>query len=644
MEEKMPKSLKLLAVILFLNFTHVYAQLPELIPRKVLFGNPEKVAPRISPDGKMLSYIAPHNGVLNVWVRTRGGRDDRAITDDRKRGISNYFWQQDSKHIVYLQDQNGDENWHVYQTDIATKTIRDLTPHKGVQARIISVDPKFPDQMLVAINNRDPKLHDVYRVDLKTGKSELDTQNPGDVAGWAADNNMEVRASQSFLPDGGTEIRVRDSAKSPWRSFMKWGSAETFGGVAGFTPDNKSVWIISSVNANAGRLIEADIQTGKTRVIAEDKQYDVNTIIAHPVKRTLQAVGFVKDRNVWEIVDKSIEADFNLLRKLRDADIQLVSRDLSDSTWILAFIEDDGPIYFYSYDRKNKKPTVLFSHRPALERYKLAPMQPISFQARDGLTVHGYLTLPVGIAPKNLPAILKVHGGPWGRDTWGYDPEAQWLANRGYAVLQVNFRGSTGYGKEFLNAGDKQWAGNMHNDLLDAKKWLIDKGYANPKKVGIYGGSYGGYATLVGLTFTPEEFAAGVDIVGPSNLSTLLKSIPPYWTTIKTVFTKRMGEDEEFLKSRSPLYKAHQIKRPLLIAQGANDPRVKQAESDQIVEAMRKANIPVEYIVYADEGHGFARPENRLHFYARAEQFLSKHLGGRFEPMDEIQGHSASLK
>jgi dipeptidyl aminopeptidase/acylaminoacyl peptidase len=620
------------------------SDLPPLIPREVLFGNPEKAAPRVSPGGDMLAYLAPDNGVLNVWVRTLGKADDHVVTDDKKRGIRIFFWQPDGKQIIYLQDQGGDENWRVYQTDVKTKTTRDLTPYENVQARIIAVDPNYPDFILVGLNDRDPQLHDVYRVDLASGELELDTENPGDVAEWAADNEMRVRAAQVYLPDGGTEIRVRDDAQSPWRTFQKWGPDESLGGIAGFTPDDKGVWLISSVDANAARLVQADLATGATTVLAEDPQFDVSDILTHPKEHRLQAVEFVRERNEWKLLDPALKADFDALHKIRDADLFVVSRDLQDKTWIVAFNMDNGPIQYYAYDRPAKKATLLFSNRPALDRYKLARMQPISFKARDGMTIYGYLTLPVGVEPKNLSMVLNVHGGPWARDMWGLDNEAQWLANRGYAVLQVNFRGSTGYGKAYLNAGDREWAGKMHSDLVDAKNWAVQQGYADPAKVAIYGGSYGGYATLVGLTFTPDEFAAGVDIVGPSNLNTLLASIPPYWAPIKAIFSKRMGADEKFLASRSPLFKADQIKKPLLIAQGANDPRVKQAESDQIVQAMRKANIPVEYVVYTDEGHGFARPENRLHFYALAEEFLAKQLGGRFEPMGEIKNHSGVIK
>jgi dipeptidyl aminopeptidase/acylaminoacyl peptidase len=619
-----------------LMFAHsAIAELPPLIPRNVLFGNPDKASPRLSPDGRKLAYLAPEKDVLNVWVRTIGQPDDQVVTADKKRGIRIFFWQQDSEHILYLQDQDGDENWHVYQTNLKTKNTRDLTPFQGVRAEVVAVDPNFPHELLVGLNLEDRKLHDVYRLNLKNGAVDLDTKNPGDVSGWTADNALQVRVASVFTPDGGTELRLRDNAKSEWRSFQNWSADETFGGVAAFTPNNQGAWVISSVDANAARLVEFDLASGKSKVISEDPDYDAGGIMTHPTKRTLEAVNFTRARSEWTLIDASLKPDFDVLAKVRSGDFDVVSRDLADKTWIVAYVVDDGPVYYYTYDRASRKAELMFSNRAALEKHKLASMTPIQFPARDGLTIHGYLTLPVGLPPKNLPMVLNVHGGPWGRDSWGLDPEAQWLANRGFAVLQVNFRGSTGYGKKFLNAGDREWAGTMHHDLIDAKRWAVEQGYADPKKVCIYGGSYGGYATLVGVTFTPDEFSCGVDIVGPSSLVTLIKSIPPYWVPIKSMFDKRVGKletEEEFLNARSPLFKADRIKVPLLIGQGANDPRVKQAESDQIVAAMRKNNKPVEYLVFPDEGHGFARPENRLKFYAATEQFLAKYLGGRAEP------------
>jgi dipeptidyl aminopeptidase/acylaminoacyl peptidase len=612
------------------------AQSP-LIPRAVIFGNPERTSPQISPDGAMLGYLAPDQGVLNVWVRTLGKTDDRVITNDRKRGIRNFAWQYDSKNILYAQDQNGDENWRIYQTNVAGKQTRDLTPYDKVRAEIVAFEPAYPDTALIQLNKRDPKVFDVYRLNLKTGELTLDTENPGDVTGWQPDHELAVRAAQVTTPDGGTVIRVRDNAKSPWRELMKWGPEETLGEIAGFTPDNKALLVISSLDANAARLLSVDLTSGKRTVIAEDPQFDVAFAITHPKTNKLEAVVFLRERRDIQLIDKDLQADFDALRKVRDADISNVSRDLADDKWIVTLEGDDAPVYYYLYERPAKKATLLFSNRPELEKYKLARVKPVQYKARDGMTIYGYLTTPEGQEAKNLPLVVFPHGGPWGRDLWGYDPYAQWLSNRGYAVLQPNFRASTGYGKQYLNAGDRQWAGAMHTDLLDGRDWVVKQGIADEKKVCIMGGSYGGYATLAGVAFSPDAFACGVDIVGPSNLNTLLKSIPPYWSTFVAIFHKRMGDDEAFLKSQSPLFKADQIKAPLLIGQGANDPRVNKAESDQIVAAMRKNSKPVEYYVFPDEGHGFARPENRTAFNAASEEFLAKYLGGRFEPPTDAE-------
>ena len=603
-----------------------------LIPREVLFGNPERASPKISPDGTQLGYLAPVDGVLNVWIRTLGKTDDRAVTADKKRGIRNFTWQFDNQHILYTQDVGGDENWRLYQTDIASKQTRDLTPFDKVRVDIVAYDWKTPDTILVQMNQRNAELFDVHRIDLKTGKVDLDTQNPGDVQSWQADNALQVRAAQVQTPDGGTIIRVRDNVKSPWRELMKWGPDESFGGTNGFTPDNKAIWITSSLDVNAARLLQVDIATGKQRVVTEDSQFDVNATINNPKTNALEAVSFTKQRTEYVFLDPKVKDDFAILSKVREGEISDLSQSLDDNKWIVTYVSDNAPVYWYLYDRPTRKATLLFSNRPQLEKYQLSSMKPIEFNARDGMTLYGYVTTPAGMEAKNLPMVVFVHGGPWGRDVWGYSSYAQWLANRGYAVLQINFRGSTGYGKNYVNAGDRQWAGAMHTDLLDGKDWAVKQGIADPKKVCIMGGSYGGYATLAGVAFSPDSFACGVDIVGPSNLNTLLKTIPPYWSTIRAIFNKRMGDSEEILKAQSPLFKADQIKVPLLIGQGANDPRVNKAESDQIVAAMRKNNKPVEYYVFPDEGHGFARPTNNMAFNAITEEFLAKYLGGRYEP------------
>lgn len=613
-----------------------------LIPRELLFGNPERGNPKVSPDGKYLTYIAPDsNNVLQVWLRTVGQQDDRILTADKKRGIRAYFWTYDGEQLIYLQDSDGDENWHLYAVNIQSQAVRDLTPFPGVQAQMVALDPNFPELALIGLNQIDPRKHDVYCLNLKTGAIELNTENPGNVVGWEADAQFQVRSATAATPDGGWDLLVRDKDQ-PWQAVRHWGP-EDQGSAVSFSVDGKTLYILGSHDANAGRLLALDLATAQETVVAEDPQYDVGGIFIHPIKRNIQAVSFYKEKSEWQVLDPSIAADFATLAQVRRGEFSIISRDLADTTWLVAYAIDDGPTYYYTYDRHPKTSTLLFNNQPKLEGLPLAPMQPVSFQAQDGVTLHGYLTIPVGVPSRNLPTVLLVHGGPWARDTWGYSPTVQWLVNRGYAVLQVNFRGSTGYGKAFLNAGNREWAAKMHDDLIDSVHWIVKQEVADPTKVAIMGGSYGGYAALVGLTFTPDVFAAGVDIVGPSNLITLLQSIPPYWAPMKVMFEQRVGDLEteaEFLKSRSPLFFVDQIEKPLLIGQGANDPRVKQAESEQIVSAMRQANKPVEYLLYTDEGHGFARPENRLHFFAKAEEFLAKYLGGRFEPIGEISNHS----
>ncbi|MBX9254446.1 S9 family peptidase [Desmonostoc muscorum CCALA 125] len=621
--------------------------LPPVIPREILFGNPEKASPRLSPDGKYLAYVAPdEKNVLQVWLRTVGQEDDQTLTADKKRGIRVFFWTYNANELIYMQDSDGDENFHLYLVNIESKIVRDLTPFQGVKAEVVEIEPKFPDQILVALNLNNPQKFDVYRINLKNGAVEFDTDNPGNIISWTADADFQIRAATASTPDGGYDLLLRETTDQQWDILRHWGPEEE-GSPVSFSGDGKTLYIEANHDANAQRLLAVDLDTRQETVIAEDPQYDFVGIIIQPVTRVIQAVSFYKDKQEWRVIDQSIAADFEEIAKLRSGEFSLISRDLEDKNWLVAYNTDDGPVYYYAYNRESKTSTFLFSNKPKLEGLQLASMQPISYEARDGLTIHGYLTTPVGIPSENLPTVLLVHGGPWVRDTWGLDAQAQWLANRGYAVLQVNYRGSTGYGKAFVNAGNREWAGKMHDDLIDGVNWLVEQGISDPQKIAIMGGSYGGYATLVGLTFTPEVFAAGVDIVGPSNLITLIQTIPPYWEPLKAMFYHRVGNletEEEFLKSRSPLFFADQIQKPLLIGQGANDPRVKQAESDQIVSAMQQANLPVQYVLYPDEGHGFARPENRLHFFAIAEEFLAKYLGGRFEPLADIPGHSGIVK
>jgi len=619
----------------------------ELIPRDILFGNPLRASLRISPDGRYLTYIAPdEQNVQQIWLRTIGQEDDRIITDDKKRGIRFNMWAFDNRHVLYVQDKDGDEDFHTYAVDIQTGEVRDLTPYPRVHTMPIARDPRVPGEMLIQMNLRDPRLHDVYRADLQTGAITLDTENPGPVRQWVADATLTIHAAIISTTDGGSDLLYRETPGHPWRVLRHW-TAEEEGHTLAFSLDGRTLYLVANHNANALRVLALDLETGEERTVADDQQYDVGGgWIFDRRTESLLAVSVYKARREWLILDEGITEDLMALAQLDRGDIDVTSTTLDMNTWTVAYDHDNGPITFYLYDSNTKTGTYLFSHRPQLEGLPLAEMQPVNYSARDGLTIHGYLTLPAVEPAENLPAVLLVHGGPWGRDIWDFDSMVQWLANRGYAVLQVNFRGSAGYGKEFLNAGNREWGQAMHDDLIDGVNWLVAREIADPARIGIMGASYGGYATLAGLTFTPDIFACGVDIVGPSNLITLLQNTPPYWLSMQAMLEKRMGNvetEQEFLKSRSPLFFADRITKPLLIGQGANDPRVKQQESDQIVDAMRRHGLPVEYIIFTDEGHGFARPENRLHFYAIAEQFLAKYLGGQCEPMTEAPGHSGVI-
>ncbi len=617
------------------------------IPRSVLFGNPDRSSPQISPDGSWLAFLAPVDGVMNVWVApTQDLSKARAVTLERKRGIRQYQWAFTNQHILYAQDKDGDENWRVYCVDLTSDQTRDLTPFANTQARIESVSHRAPDEILVALNNRNPKFHDIYKIQISTGERKLLREN-SEFSSFISDDNHKLRFANKSTGDGGTEI-VQLSETGKIEPFLKIPAQDAMNtNTAGFDKTGNVLLMRDSRDRNTAALVALDLNSGATSVLAEDPRVDVGMLARHPTDNTVQAVLLNWQRREWKVLDDGVRVDFDILGKLEDSEFMIPSRTLDDQKWIVSCSVDNGPTRFYLYDRLSKKAQFLFSSQKDLEQYKLARMHPIVIRSRDEMELVSYLSLPPDSDPNNdgrpdrpVPMVLSVHGGPWGRDMWGYNATHQWLADRGYAVLSVNFRGSTGFGKAFVNAADHEWAGKMHDDLIDAVNWAVAEKIAQPDKIAIMGGSYGGYATLVGLTFTPKIFACGVDLVGPSSLVTLLNTVPPYWLPAIDRWKTRVGDHETedgraFLLSRSPLTRVDQISRPLLIGHGANDPRVKRSESDQIVKAMQQKQIPVTYVLYSDEGHGFARPPNRMSFNAVAEAFLAQHLGGRFEPIGD---------
>ncbi len=612
----------------------------ELIPREILFGDQERARPSLSPDGSRLGWIAPKDGVLNVWVApisSEGVSWDHAVavTDDTDQGIRRFGWARDGRHLLYLQDSGGDENWRMYDVDLETMARRDHTPFPKIQAQLIASRKSRPDELLVGMNLDNPELHDVYRLTLSTGELVKEIENPG-FAAWLADEDMRVRAALAPQPDGGFNLLVKDKDRdADWRVLLtiEADDVPSFDALS-FSQDGRSLLLRSAAGSDTGRLVRVDIATGASTVLLADPEADVADAMLHPDTREPQIVELVKARVEFHVLDPSVQADFDEVRKLDAGDPQFIGRDDADQTWLISFNNDDQPAKYYRYDRGTRTGRFLFTTRPELERYTLAKAEPFSFTTRDGLTVYGYATFPPGEPRENLPAVINVHGGPQERDVWEWYPGAQWLANRGYLCVQVNYRGSTGYGKAFVAAGDREWGAKMHDDLLDAVGYITAQGWADKNRIGIYGASYGGYAALVGAAFTPDMFACAVDISGPSNLKTLLDSIPAYWGPAKAQLFRRIGNpetEEEFLWSRSPLSRVGDIRIPVLIAQGTNDPRVKPAESEQIVAALKAAGIDHEYLLFPDEGHGFYMPENRLRFFGTAEKFLARHLGGRAE-------------
>lgn len=627
-----------------------------LIPRKTLFGNPSRLEPHISPDGQWLSWLAPVDGVMNVWLAPAANPGDaRPLTRQKERPIQFHWFARTSAHVLYGRDTGGDENFHLWCVGIDGSEPRDLTPYGAVTVRWLGEHKGNPGLVAVGLNDRDARWHDVYEIDLRTGKRRLRHENTSEIAQYILDHELELRLAARTRQDGGGHTILKWTGDRFEKMFDIGLEDDLNTHALFFTRDGTAWHLVSSEGRNTAALFRVDWATGERRLLAEHPKADVfaELVIDPRTWEVLAArTGYVLPE--WIAVDRPTGEDLRWIEREAGTSISVISQSEDGRLWVVLSAAPHRQATYFLVDREARKITELFVARPELVGVRLVPMHGFVIKARDGLEMVSYLTLPAtesGDRPaKPLPMVLHVHGGPQARDAYGYMPNHQWLANRGYAVLSVNFRGSNGFGKAHVNAGIREWGGKMHDDLIDAVEWAIAEGIADRNRIAIYGGSYGGYAAFVGATFTPDVFACSVPVVGITNLETLLDTIPPYWAAYAEHFRQRVGdprteEGRAFLRSRSPLYKAHNITRPMLIGHGANDPRCKISESDQIVAAMTQKGIPVTYVVFPDEGHGFARPENRIAFNAITEAFLARHLGGRCEPVGaDFQGSSHEVR
>ena len=623
-----------------------------LIPRRVLFADPARTWVRISPDGTRIAFLAPIDEVLNLWVGPIGDvAKARPVTRVTDRSLfSFYAWLHDNRHLVFFREQGGDENWQAFRVDVQTGDVLALTPGPGVRSYVQAVSRHFPGELLLAHNQKDARFFEIHRVDAATGRSTLVQANDR-FRSFVTDRQFRVRLGAVQTDDGGTEYFQRD-ASGAWTSFARLDMTDAFTTrPLEFSDDGDTLYWLDARGRDKAALVAQDMATGALRVLREDPRADFAEVAREPISRRPMAAMSAFTRRRWQVLDPAYADDYARLARASTGDLFGIDASVDNRHWIAYIERDTASGRFFHYDRRTKATRYLFSLRPSLAGQPLVPMEPVVVRSRDGLELVCYLSRPRGHAKNGPgPMVLLVHGGPWGRDNWGLSSTHQWLVNRGYAALSVNFRGSTGLGKALLNAANLEWGAKMHDDLIDAVDWAIAQKIADPQRVAIYGASYGGYAALAGVTFTPEKFACAVDIFGISNLSTMMATVPPYWKPVQTIWKARMGDytteaGQRFLQERSPLNYVDRIVRPLLIAQGANDVRVKPSESDQIVEAMRQRKIPVTYIWYSDEGHGFSRVQNRRSFYAVTELFFAKHLGGRAEPVgDDFKGSTIEFK
>jgi dipeptidyl aminopeptidase/acylaminoacyl peptidase len=596
-------------------------------PMKDFFRNPEKAGFAISPDGKYLSWVAPYESRLNVFVRPLAGGPEARVTSETARDISGYFWKGDR--ILYVKDFGGDENFHVVSVNLAGKDLKDLTPGEKLRAEMVDVLEDDDQFVLLSHNRRDPKVFDVFRVDVKSGKESQVAQNPGNITGWMTDHAGNLRVA--ITTDGvNSSLLYRETEKDPFKPILTTNFKESVSPLL-FTFDNKRLYVSSNRGRDKAAIFEFDPATAKEgKLIFEHPEVDVENLAYSRKRKALLAAPYTTWKMERHFLDPEAKAMFEKVQaQLPGYEVFFSSNNKAEDKYIVSTVSDRTRGSRYLYDKATGKLALLGEISPWLKEQDLAEMKPVTYTSRDGFTIHGYLTLPKQKAAKGLPVVVNPHGGPWHRDAWGFNSEVQFLASRGYAVFQMNFRGSTGYGRKFWESSFKQWGGTMQDDITDGVNWLVKQGIADPKRVAIYGGSYGGYATLAGVTLTPDLYAAAVDYVGVSNLFTFMNTIPPYWKPYLEMMHEMVGDpvkDKDRMEATSPAFLADRIKAPLLIAQGAKDPRVNKAESDQMVEALRKRGIEVEYLVKDNEGHGFHNEENRFAFYGAMEQFLDKHL------------------
>ena len=603
-----------------------------IIPLEDFFRNPEMSSFQLSPNGKYISYMKPWedgNRMMNVYVRPIGSDEEVRITGASKRSLYGYFWLNENR-IAYVQDEGGDENIHIYAVNIDGSNNIDLTPFENIQARITDDLEDNPDYMLVALNKRNPRIHDVYRMNVNSGEMEMIAENPGNIQGWMTDNDGKLRIATTS--DGvNTSLLYRENESEDFKPILTTNFKESVSPLY-FTFDNQELYVASNRGRDKSAIFKFDLGTAKEgELIFENDEVDVYGLMRSKKRKKITGVSYTTDKRQMHFFDEWRENLQNKLEsKLKGVEVAISDLSKDETKAIVVTYSDRSRGTYYYYDIEKDILTKLADLSPWLNQEDMAFMKPISYKSRDGLTIPGYLTLPLNYKEGDrIPVVVNPHGGPWARDNWGFNSQVQFLANRGYAVLQMNFRGSVGYGREFWEISFKQWGKTMQDDITDGVNWLIDEGIADPDRIGIYGASYGGYATLAGLAFTPDVYACGVDYVGVSNIFTLLETLPPYWELGRQMMYEMIGDpdtEKELLKAASPLFHIDKIKAPLFVAQGANDPRVKQAESDQIVEALEAKGIDVPYMLKEDEGHGFYNEQNQFDFYREMIKFLDKHL------------------